>query len=276
MSAPMKSALAIAAILLAGCVTPPPPTPIPGAKTIDLAKPFDLAINATGCLEGDLLLFVPKDTLQKQLPPGFEAADAQTVGGAPPVPMGAGPRGLALANAFVCQGSTLGAGALLESQFTILIDKPNVKGDRPASAIDFYEVARILPEVNERAPYLALGWDAFAGNVSLDANGQSANGKVQQMGNDSFSFSVTTPAGPAAGGIGRFWHAVPTGVAWTDYTFAASTQQMGGAQCAIAAGSILAKMTGLTGCGPGDAAGISFTRSDAQIGLHYLPNVTAS
>ncbi|HUR68142.1 MAG TPA: hypothetical protein VM370_02770 [Candidatus Thermoplasmatota archaeon] len=269
-------ALAFAALFaLAGCFAPASSPADDGAAAgaLDLSQPYRFSLNAT-CIESDIILLVDMAKLQGQLPDGFHAADASSLGGLPVSPPTG--RGAVLATAFVCDTTDRNA-SYAEGQVAILVDAPDVAGDRPAAFLDFYELYRYVP-MGQPGPKLdALGWAHEHGNVSATMTRTSGTGEVVGHEGPAFSMTVTTPGSAQAQGTARFWHDLPTGLAWVDYTFETPVDQLlGRVECDIASGSVLAEASGITTCGPDNSLGMGFAAISPAVAFEYAPGVHAS
>lgn len=263
-------ALLFASAALAGCAQTPQAAQIPATR--DLTLPLTFGYNATGCQEAMLLLLLPKDELQGHLPEGFVAADATRLVDAG-IPGGAANRGVLFANAYTCAASDLANETVQEGQVAILVEAPAVDGERAASVFDFYELARVTSSASQLELFAALGWPAVNGTAVASMSGQGGTGVVEQEGALAWSMELTLPGSQALQGIGRFWHAPEGGLAYVDYHVDA-TQLLGGAQCDIVDGSLLANYAGFSSCTPDNAMGSGFAGFDPRFELTWLPNAT--
>lgn len=269
----MRTACAFIAALvfLAGCVTPPGETPDAQGELADLTQPFTFAYNGSACTESDVIFLVDQAKLQAQLPPGYKAADASSLGGAPIAPNTG--KGAVLANAYVCDKTSLNE-SIVEGQLTILIDQPKMKVDGPTAALNFYEIARYTGNDSVARALDSIGWPHYHGEVKATMSRTGGTGDVTIDGAKAYSFSVTTPAASTLQGTARFWHAIVNGTAWIDYTFATPVDQLlGTAECTVTAGSPLANITGITTCTPDNSLGMGFGPLSPQITIRYDPNV---
>lgn len=267
----MRTAPLVLALLVAGCIDGTGDTTPTPAPTIDLAAPFTEVSTQSGCQEVDLVFLIDIAEAQAALPSGFTAADATTLAAATPIPSGKG----AVFAAFVnCESAEGFAGPVEEHQITILAQRPDVAGEREAALYDFYETMRYTPNPEELSVYGALGWDAFPANVSVAIDASSGSTSVTQDGATLVDAQVTTPASQALSGIGRFWHDLPTGIAYTDYKLTGD-QVLGGATCTLAEGSPLATLARTTTCTPTNSLGSGIVAFDPEVTIAYLPGVHA-
>ena len=241
----LMGAIALAAVLLAGCAAPGPSRPVPAhaqatadARLFD--EPLDVGFQVTDCRNPRMIFLVPKAYLQTLLPPGFEALDfAELAWGALPAqaPIGPGsatPMGAVIYDASPCPGGWRLDG--LPGRFAALADdqalgwdvlgifvRPPTMGQSLAPAMSNLYIAHTnWNSALASEWYQAMGFhdgpvaistdygragDAPTGTSTIsDANGILA----------SFSYAFQPPVGNVAHSVYRFWSVSDRGTLMTD------------------------------------------------------------
>lgn len=202
---------------------------------------FDVPFTATGCQGAEVDINVAASLLARYLPPGFRSGDPHILLGLP-VRSARGAVALTVHN---CASATIGGdGPLALAFLAILVEAPDVPGERQAAAEDWYVVAFL----SDREEILALARDARApaeeGSSVFDVvgGGAAARSTAAALDGADEAFTIDAAVGAAkseAGTLRRYWHSHPRGTSWFDVAITGPLLQ-GMATCSMRAGTVWA------------------------------------
>lgn len=263
---PMLLALLLVALPLAGCLGAEAPEAAPGADVPDPAS-FVLDYAAAGCVEAAVAFLVPHEQAAALLPPGFVPSDAQDFFGLP----ARADRAVLYAYAQTCD--TWGFdGTYRGAAVSVVVEQPAVEATLEP-AYDFYELASWGASSEYAAHFARVGWPVDVGEatVSMDAlpQGATAQGEVRDEAGSVLRFELAAPATQPLDGIGRFWKAVPGGIAYFEHHIS-TTLAAGGVTCTIS--GAVAEAVGATSCQESEAVGMALLPFDYEAKLRFLPD----
>lgn len=247
---PVLSSLLLVSLLFAGCVEPAPSATIEDGAPL----PLSLSADAEGCTLVVAVALPELGTAQAALPPGFTAADAQGLVGAP-APTG---RAGVLITSYECGSGVLVPGALKGAEVNVLVEAPDVTGVDGAADTHYYQLALYTDSAELAAALAPSGWPVFSATTEAATNvagpATAGTGRAEDDAGLVYAFDTTVAAASSLAGVSRFWHDTPVGVAYWDYEVAADVL-VGGASCEMRAGTPAAHAAGTTECGR-DSIGI--------------------
>ncbi|MDX1612013.1 MAG: hypothetical protein R3185_06555 [Candidatus Thermoplasmatota archaeon] len=233
---------------------------------------YDLDANGTGCALAVAVVLVPMDRAADVLPMGFEPRDASGLVGAD---VGAG-RAAVLLDAVRCEDFDLSEGSYDVGEVSILVEAPDVPGERAQADADYYRFAVHTTDPELVATFEQAGWNVVPGRSRLEITGAAdrpllGQATVQANGRLAFEMSIRAAATTPYQGLHRFWHASTEGTGHLDVTFDAEAVA-GQASCTIASASSAALVTGFSSC-PADTPGVLVQAGGWEGRFFHYPGV---
>jgi hypothetical protein len=267
-----------AAIILSGCFggRSADPTPDPTrTPTYDVARPFSVGLNATGCGIAAILFLVEPAQAQRSLPPGFRAADVGRL-------LGTADTGKAafFLEAWQCDRHELAPAGLRVGEVSIYVEPPTVEGAQGQADDHFYYHSIYSDNETFLEVVRAANITTDEGRIELSMGTQPSGGsqgsaRVRDPELVLFTLGWNAPAQQPLDTRARLWHVSPDGVSYFDYHLQ-TTAVAGSGSCTARPGSGLAEALGVTSCPPGSAVGLVAPRLDWKASFHFLPNATAA
>jgi hypothetical protein len=269
----MRVVLAVAlALTLSGCLAAQPPTPggDDGAHLPEPVLPLDVPLDPKNCFLTGTILLVPLDQVQRHLPEGFRARDAQVVLGTP----AATGRGAALAFNIDCKDSALAAGYHF-AELLLTVYPPMVEADLKPSTVDHYAVTAFATEGALRDLFEGAGWPMEGQSASLSISwlpsGGVGTGTYRDAdGRTAWTYEVTATTEIVASNLERIWRVTDTGLAFIEHDYS-NRVYLGPARCTFAAGT--AAVLGRSACEATDV-GLVIPESSWKARFVTLPNAT--
>lgn len=238
---------------------------------------FDVDNDLDGCVVAAALFLVDPDSAQRLVPDAYQVADASGLFGLP-LPSG---RAVIFVDTFTCSASSLSEAPLDAVDLGVYVEPPSVPGLRSETGtFHIYGVAHVTSSADHMALLRSAGYRVVEARtevaLTVPPAGFHVGSEVIDADGRMYAHELTGPSVVPLGGVSRYWHESPSGLAFFEYAFPQQPNHVGVVvSCSIRPDSVIHEALGTEDCTGSDTATLTVVDGTYAGRIAFLPGVHA-